>query len=265
MTVGFADTVAEASMLEQEDIDGVAVVRLAHGPVNALDLELLNAITDTFTALDTGPFRAVVLTGRGRAFSAGVDLWRILDGGPDYIRAFLPALSDAFLAVFDVGKPVVVAVNGHAIAGGAVLASAGDYRIMAEGGGRVGVPELHVGVPFPVTALEVLSFTMGERRARESVFAAATYPAREALLRRFVDDLVPAEDLLDGALQAAIRLATEIPADTYRLTKAALRAGAHDRLVQLRPRFDPTTEQLWLDRAADGWIRQYLERATGRR
>src|SRR4051812_31145504 len=67
--------------LHVEDRGGVAVVRLAHGKVNALDLELLHAITATFTELDRGDAAAVVLTGSGSAFSAGVDLWRILDGG----------------------------------------------------------------------------------------------------------------------------------------------------------------------------------------
>ena len=76
-------------MLDLEERDGVAIMRLQHGKVNALDLELLPAITEAMHALDQA--RAVVITGSGSAFSAGVDLQRIVAGGPSYVREYLPA------------------------------------------------------------------------------------------------------------------------------------------------------------------------------
>ncbi len=85
-------------MLELEERADVTVVRLAHGKVNALDVELLQAIAKAFGSLEPG--RPVVFTGTGRAFSAGVDLKRIADGGTDYVRVFRPALSAAVKAVF---------------------------------------------------------------------------------------------------------------------------------------------------------------------
>jgi enoyl-CoA hydratase/carnithine racemase len=84
-------------MLELEERDEVTIVRMAHGKVNALDAELLQAIAKAFGGL--GPGRAVVFTGAGRSFSAGVDLKRITDGGMDYVRAFRPSLSAAVMAV----------------------------------------------------------------------------------------------------------------------------------------------------------------------
>jgi len=247
-------------MIERESIDGVAVMRLAHGKVNALDLELLHAITEAFTTVDSDEHRAVVLTGAGRALCAGVDLWRIIEGGPEYVRAFLPALNDAFLALFTVGKPVVAAVNGHAIAGGAILTSACDHRVMAAGTARIGVTELHVGVPFPVTALEILSYALGEQRAREAVISAATYQPHEA--RGFVDELVPAAEVVDRAIAVARGLAEQVPADTYRLTKAQLHASTMERIERLRPAYDGPTERLWIDRVNDGWLRGYMQRVV---
>jgi enoyl-CoA hydratase/carnithine racemase len=113
-------------VIEVDVVDGVGVVRLVHGKVNALDLELCRAIEQAMRDLDDvdGVVRAVVVTGTGRVFSAGVDLKRVVDGGAAYVAEFLPALSGAFRSVFDLGKPVVAAVNGHAIAGGCVLAAA---------------------------------------------------------------------------------------------------------------------------------------------
>ena len=74
-----------------------------------------------------------MLTGTGTVFSAGVDLRRLTEGGRDYVQAFLPLLGDAFFKTFTFPKPLIAAVNGHAIAGGCILACACDYRIMSAG------------------------------------------------------------------------------------------------------------------------------------
>jgi enoyl-CoA hydratase len=254
----------ETAMIGREDVDGVAVVRLAHGKVNALDLELLQAITATFRELDRADTTAIVLTGSGRAFSAGVDLWRIVNGGADYVRAFLPALSTAFLAVFTSGKPVVAAVNGHAIAGGAILACACDRRMMDDSGGQFGVTELRVGVPFPPVALEILGYAIGERAARDAVLGAGTVPPRDAYRRGYVDELVMAEDVTAAAIASARQLGSAVPADTYRFAKAQLRRPVEERLVRLRPELDPQVEALWLRGVEDGRIRRYMEQIARR-
>jgi enoyl-CoA hydratase len=108
-------------MLDTEERSGVTVLRLRHGKVNALDLELLRAITSAMRGMEPG--RAVVITGAGSAFSAGVGLRRITESGEAYVREFLPALTEMFMAVFDHPGLVLAAVNGHAIAGGCVLAA----------------------------------------------------------------------------------------------------------------------------------------------
>jgi len=240
-------------VIERTDVDGVAVVRLAHGKVNALDLELLDAIAGACAELDAGPQRAVVLTGSGRVFSAGVDLWRVVDGGPGYVRALLPALTRAFLALFGLGRPVVAAVNGHAIAGGAVLACACDRRLMADAGGRIGVTELLVGVPFPQAALEIVGYAAGVG----AVLSGELFEPGAA--GGFVDAVVAAEDLLDTAVATAAGLADRIPADTFRLTKEQLHAAVLDRLARLAPLYDERVAELWVRRVEDGSLRRYME------
>ena len=250
-------------MIERYDRRGVAFVRLAHGPVNAQDLELVQAIIDTFRELDSTDHRAVVFTGSGRAFSAGVDLWQIVDGGPDYVERYLAALIDSFEAVFFTGKPVVAALNGHAIAGGCILASGCDYRIMAAG--RIGVPEMLVGVPFPMSGLEILMHAVGPQRARILVQTGATHEPVAAHQLGLVDEVVDAERLEDQALATAIRLADTAPADTFRQTKRQLRLDVTERLARHRPEQDPQTLRLWQAKAADGTIRGYMERTVTRR
>ena len=241
-----------------DQVDGVAVVRLASGKVNALDLELLEEITDVFQAITAD---SVVLTGAGPNFSAGVDLWRVVEGGSDYVRAFLPALDRAFLAVFGLGKPTVAAINGHAVAGGAILAAACDHRVMATGRGTIGVTGMLVGMAFPPTALEILGYGFGEPAAHRAALTGHTLAPAEALAAGYVDELAAPDLLLDTAVARAQPPASP---DAYRLTKALLQAAVHERLARTRPVFDPQILDLWLDAIEDGRIRRYMSSLSGR-
>jgi enoyl-CoA hydratase len=212
-------------MLDIEERSGAVVVRLDHGKVNALDTELLGAITTAMREID--PARAIVLTGTDTAFSAGVDLHRLVEDGPPYIEEFLAALSGMFLAVFDRPSPLVAAINGHAIAGGCVLAAACDMRIMASG--RIGLSELRVGVPFPPAALEIMRHVVGVNLGK-LVIGAALFDPPQALSLNLIDQVVRPNDLLDHAVDEARRM-SEIPAEAFAFTKRQLHRPVHDRLV----------------------------------
>ena len=141
--------------MDVHEADGVTTVRIDNPPVNAFSLGLVEEAVATIRSI-AGP---LVLTGAGACFSAGVDLRAILDGPPEYTDTFLAAVSEAFLTVFDHPAPVIAAVNGHAIAGGCVLAMAADVRLMSSG--LIGLSEVAVGVPFPPAALEICRYAMG--------------------------------------------------------------------------------------------------------
>src|SRR5690349_10375897 len=118
-------------MIERTQHEGVLTLRLAHGKANALDVELLDALLGELEGM-ADDVRALILTGTGSIFSAGVDLFRLTRDGADYVGRFLPLLSRLVRTLFTFPRPVVAAVNGHAIAGGCVLVLACDVRLMAE-------------------------------------------------------------------------------------------------------------------------------------
>src|SRR3954463_12716339 len=202
----------------------VAVVRFEHGKVNALDLELLRAITSTMGEVSSAG--AIVLTGAGRAFSAGGDLRRIVDGGVACAEEFLPALSEAFLAVFDCPRPVVAAVNGHALAGGCVIAAAADLRLMS--GGTIGLAEMLVGVQFPTVPLEISRYAFGSVAGRLAL-TAETFGVDEAFRLGLVDEVVTPDELLPRALARATALG-RIPSRVYAATKEQLHRPARQRI-----------------------------------
>jgi enoyl-CoA hydratase len=251
-------------MFRVEQRGAVAVVEMAHGKANAVDMELCRGTVEQFAALQASPARAVVLTGTGSIFSAGVDLLKVLEGGAEYVRPFLKALDDLLEALFLFPKPLVAAVNGHAIAGGCMIACAADRRLMARGNGRVGVPELLVGVGFPVVPLEVLRFAVSPEHFAEMVYSGATYPPEEALRRGLVDELVEPTKLLPRAIAEAERMAA-IPAAAFELTKVQMREPAVETMRRRRAQLDARVAEFWTNPATLDAIRSYVERTLKKR
>lgn len=244
----------------REDRADVAVLRLAHGKASALDTELLVALGEQLDDVErTEELASVVLTGTGPIFSAGVDLFRVLDGGAAYLEQFLPAIHRTLTRLFAFERPVVAALNGHAVAGGCILALACDHRIMAQGPGTVGVPELPVGVPFPCAALEILRYGAPAERVEELVYLGRTYGARDALARGLVHELVAPERLLDRACEVA-RARAAVPAATFRLTKRQLRAPALERIARHAAAADAEVVRAWASPAIRRAIEAYVRR-----
>ena len=241
-------------MLDLEERGAVMIVRLARGKVNALDTDLLIAIAAAIGSLPGD--QAVVLTGAGPAFSAGVDLKRIADGGMDYLRTFRPALSQAVRSVFDHPGPVVAAVNGHAIAGGCVLALACDLRLMS--GGTIGLSEMRVGVPIPGVALELARHAAGVG-ARRLVLEAPLLSPAEAVVAGLVDRVTAPGSLLDEAIAEAGRLA-RIPADVYAFTKRQLQEPARSRIDAITPADEDAATAMWATPATQAAINGFMAR-----
>jgi enoyl-CoA hydratase len=246
-------------MIQRDDRDGIRVLTMARGKANALDLELLLALRDECRGLREDGVRAGVLTGAGSMFCAGVDLKRVVDGGEAYVREFLPALESALLEAFTLPKPLVAAINGHAIAGGYILACASDRRIMAEGLGRVGLPELHVGVPFPTLVLEILRATVAPPRLQELLLVGGTQPPAAALAAGLIDDTCAADSLLETAVTLAGKLARLEPS-AYATTKRKLREPVLDAWRARSAGGDAEIVTQWCAPATLSAIRAFVEK-----
>ena len=232
-------------MLRLETQDGISVLRMEHGKANAQDIEFCTALAERMAEIEGLPSRAVVLTGHGRFFSGGVDLKRAVAGGVGYLRDFLPALVRCFESIFFHPKPVVIAVNGHAIAGGCILACCGDRRLMVDDErAGIGVPELYVGVPFPAAALEILRFACSPRHLQMLIGSGRSLRPAEALEAGLVDVLAPPETLETEAMEVAGRLASVRP-EVFALTKRQLRAPVRDHIRENDDATGADVARLW--------------------
>ena len=247
-------------MIELSHRDSIAIVKMIHGKANALDIEFCEALVAQFEALRGSDTKAVVLTGQGQMFSAGVNLIRLSEGGAGYVRRFLPALHRLYDTVFFFPKPVVAAVNGHAIAGGCVLECCADKRIAAAGGGRIGVTELLVGVPFPPLAFEIMRFASPPRYLADGMFSGATFTPDVALTRGLLDELAegPAA-LLDRSIAAAENLAALSPA-AFAQTKSQVRQPVADAMERHGRQVAASAEAIWSAPNTLDYIRSYVSR-----
>ena len=216
--------------------DGVAVLTLASDKVNALDVDTLEEIAAFVDQCHQDPaVRALVVTGQGSIFSAGLNVGEVLDNDIARTGVLLEALGRALVGLFRFPKPTVAAVNGPAIAGGCILACACDKRLIAEGA-RIGATELKVGVSFPVVAVELLRHACGAG-AEQVMLDAALHDADGACRTGLAHRVVPAAELQGEAVALAGRLA-DLDPPAYALAKAA------SRRVALSVIDDPASREL---------------------
>lgn len=213
-----------------EERAGSLLVSVDRPPANALDLALTEELADLFEALAARTdLKSLVLTGRGGSFCAGLDLKQVPAYGAAEQDRLLDALNRAFYGAYRLPVPVVAAINGHAIAGGLVLALCGDLRLAADTDSLLGVTEVRAGIPYPVGAIEVCRQEMAPAVFRRRVLFGETLSPREALAEGLIDRLTAPETLIDDALEAAATL-RRAPSDGYGKIKRQSRMPALRRM-----------------------------------
>jgi len=211
--------------MDVERIGAVALLRMRAGRANAIGPAFLDGLDALLDGLLATPPGALVLTGEGRAFSSGLDLPALLDLPPAALVDFIQRFSATMLRVFTLPFPVVAAVNGHAVAGGCVLALQADQRLMAEGEGRIGLNEVRLGIGLPAAMVETLRCQVPAPALFPVVAEGGLFSPEEALGLGLVHALHPPEKLLERAVERATALAA-VPALAFAQLKASLRRPA---------------------------------------
>src|SRR5215469_1634269 len=211
---------------------GIAEVRLTRGKVNALNEQLVEEIAACFQELGADPAtRAVILTGGGSFFSFGFDIPEFLSYSKESFTSFLQKFTRFYADLFTYPKPVVAALNGHAIAGGCMLTLACDYRVMASGKAKISLNEITFGSSVFAGSVAMLKFLVGGKNAQAILYDGTMYSAEAASALGLIDQASPSEKLLEDAREVARHLAAKDVA-AFRSMKALLRAPVAADMVK---------------------------------
>ncbi|QDE34216.1 enoyl-CoA hydratase/isomerase family protein [Microbacterium foliorum] len=185
---------------------------------NAIDQEMIDALHRLCAMLEENP-RTLILTGSSGVFAAGADIAQLRDRTADDARRGINAM--AFIRLNELPMPVITAIDGFALGGGAELAYAADIRI-ATPSLRIGNPETGLGIIAAAGATWRLPEIVGDARASELLLTGRALDADEALQWGLISSVHPADELLPAAHAIVDRIATNDPLATQH-TKRALR------------------------------------------
>ncbi|MBK7864774.1 MAG: enoyl-CoA hydratase/isomerase family protein [Archangiaceae bacterium] len=237
--------------IELRRVDDIVVVQLNGGRANAMSVGLLTELEATFAEIARGDAAAVVLTGTGKAFSAGLALPDLINLDRNEMRDFITSFERSMQRVLACPKPVVAAINGHAIAGGCVLALMCDVRIAADGPANIGLNESQLGIGLPSLVIEPLRARVSPSAILPIAYEGRLFSVQAAQELGLLDQVVPTAELDEKCLQKA-RLLGRSPLAFAQMKQALLRPvlasveknGQADREAWLDSWFSPAAQKL---------------------
>jgi len=207
---------------------------------NALGTLLMTELRDSLAAAKGGP---VLITGTGDAFSAGLDLKEVHSATSTDMLRFLTLLTEVVVALHHHPGPTVAAVNGHAIAGGCLVALMCDIRVCTDNPrARIGLNEVALGLRFPPRILRIARSRLSVAHQTEVLLGAGLHNPVDAQRLGLVDQL--SDQPLQSARDQLAALAAH-PASAYAAAKRALREGSDPP--------DPTEDARFLDEVLPVW------------
>ncbi len=196
--------------------EGVAVITMDDGKANALSEAMIAALLEALARAENEA-SAAVLVGRTDRFCAGFDL-KVMMSSPEAALALLGSGSGLLMKLYGAKLPLVLAVTGHALAGGALVVLTGDVRIGAAGAFRIGLNEVSIGMPVPLLAMELARSRLLPTELGPATLQSKIYSPEDAVRAGYLDEVVPADRVLPRALEEARRLAG-LPKAAYVGTK----------------------------------------------
>ncbi|MCY1267479.1 Fatty acid oxidation complex subunit alpha [compost metagenome] len=209
--------------------DGIALLTLDNGKVNAISPAVIEALNHALDQAEKD--RAVViLTGQPGILSGGYDL-KVMTSGPQNAIDLVTAGSTLARRMLAHPYPVIVACPGHAVAKGAFLLLSADYRIGIEGPFNIGLNEVQIGMTMHHVGIELARDRLRKSAFHRSVINGEMFDPQAAVDAGFLDKVVPAEQLMATAMEAARQL-KKINMTAHRNTKLKVRKALLETLDQ---------------------------------
>jgi enoyl-CoA hydratase/carnithine racemase len=210
----------------------IATATLSRGKVNALNEPMVEQLTKSFEdlAIDN-EVKSIIFTGSGKFFSFGFDVPEFLSYPKDDFVRYLEKFTNLYTDVFLFPKPIVAALNGHTIAGGCMLATACDFRLMVTGKARISLNEITFNSAVLAGSVEMLRYCVGSGNAQSILYSGAMYSAEQAFELGLVDQVSSEDALAEDARKVAQELAQK-DSSAFRCTKHLLRKPVAEQMIR---------------------------------
>jgi enoyl-CoA hydratase/carnithine racemase len=229
--------------------DGIATVMIARGKVNALNVEVLEDLRRSLAAVEAdAATRAVILTGAGKFFSFGFDVPELYPMSQRDFTKFVRQFTDLYTEMFVYPKPLVAALNGHAVAGGCMLALTCDHRVMVSGRATISLNEIGFASSVLAGSVEMLRFATGSANATKILYSGALYSADEAKALGLVDEVVLEDELMPAATKVARDLGNKSQ-PAFSSIKGLLRNPVAERMRAAEPESIREFVKIWYSEA----------------
>ncbi|XP_023293353.2 enoyl-CoA delta isomerase 1, mitochondrial [Lucilia cuprina] len=180
--------------VEVNDKTGVAVLTMNRPPVNGLNLELLRDIHNSIEEIESNKSRGLILTSSSSTiFSAGLDIMEMYKPNQDRLKEFWTTLQDTWLALYGSSVPTAAAINGHSPAGGCLLATSCEYRVMLPNY-TIGLNETKLGIVAPKWFMYAFCNVLPRRVAELALTQGKMFSSEEALKAGLVDELAQTKE-----------------------------------------------------------------------
>lgn len=233
--------------IRRERLGPLAVLRLDKPRGNAIDEALVDELHLACADLeaDEGVRGVLLASAHPKLFCPGLDLVSLVEYDRAHLQRFMAAFGRMLSALYGLRKPVVAAVSGHAVAGGCILAMAADWRVLRRGGVSIGLNEVKVGVPLPLSVSALLRATVPPVSLSRVALLGRNFADEDALAAGLADELA-AEGGFERTCLSRLQEFAEKDAYSLAVTKTYLRAEA---LRQMKAE-DPVAVAEWVD----GWF-----------
>jgi enoyl-CoA hydratase/carnithine racemase len=243
----------DMKMINLEYHEDVAVVKLNRGITNPISLQLIEELSEVLKEMKNAPqvHSMVLSSSNEKFFSIGFDIPELFKLNKQDFLVFYRTFNKTCLELYTLPMPTIAAVNGHAIAGGCILALCCDYRVIADGRKLMGLNEIKLGVPVPYTADCILRSLVGVRYAREIMDKGEFYEPSESLRTGMIDHILPPDEVLPFSIRMAEELGSWSPGAFAIIKRNRVETVQEQILLHLEEREDLFLACWYSDRARD--------------
>jgi enoyl-CoA hydratase/carnithine racemase len=223
----------------------IAKVILNRGKVNSINEPFTEELQQCFEDLARdASVKAIVLTGREKFFSFGLDIPEFLGYSKESFIRFVTKFAQLYTQVFLCPKPVIAALNGHTVAGGCMLATACDYRVMVSGKSKISLNEINFGSSLFPGSAEMLKYCVGHRNAELVAYTGAMFSAEEAKQLGLVDEVTTEQSLNESVMKIAKEFARRY-SPAFESIKTLLRNETAEQMRRMDARYRDEMVDIW--------------------